>query len=199
MKKLFFLAIILTFVSFKTADTTLTAQERKFGIDELTRTKENLLNSIKGLSNEQLNFKSSPTSWSIAECTEHLAISEGNIWGMLDGALKSPADPAKRSEVKVADADLLKMITDRTNKIKTSEAFEPKGATFEESVKGFTDKRDAHIDYVKNTNDDLRNRYAQLPFGPVDAFQVIIFMSGHTARHTAQIEEVKTNPNYPKK
>jgi len=28
---------------------------------------------------------------------------------------------------------------------------------------------------------------------------VIIFMAGHTARHTAQIEEVKADANYPKK
>ena len=198
MKKLLFFAAILTLVSFKSADT-LTSQERQFAIDELNRTKENLLNSIKGLSKEQLNFKSSPTSWSIAECTEHLAISETNIWGALDGCLKTPADPTKRSDVKFADADLLKMITDRSHKVKTMEAFEPKGATFDESVKNFTSKRDEHLAYIKNTQDDLRNRYAQMPFGTLDAYQVVIFMSGHTARHTAQIAEVKADPNFPKK
>jgi uncharacterized damage-inducible protein DinB len=199
MKKLLLFVAVLTLVSFKTADTTLTAEERKFAMDELNRTKENLLNSIKGLSKEQLNFKSTPTSWSIAECTEHLAISEGNLWGALDGALKAPADPAKRAEVKFSDADLLKMITDRTNKIKTPEMFEPKGVTHEDAIKDFTGKRDAHLEYVKTTKDDLRNRYAQFPFATVDAYQVIIFMAGHTTRHTAQIEEVKTDPNYPKK
>jgi hypothetical protein len=199
MKKLLFFACLLTLVSFKIADTTLTAEERKFAMDDLNKSREVFLKSIKGLSKEQLNFKSSPTSWSIAECAEHISLAEGNIWGMVDGALKQPADPAKRSEIKVTDADLLKMITDRTNKVKTTEPFEPKGATLEESVKRFTNMRNAHIDYVKNTNDDLRDRYAQLPFGTIDAYQTILFMSGHTARHTAQIEEVKTNPNYPKK
>jgi len=168
MKKLLLFAAILTLVSFKTADTELTDQERKFAWDELNRTKENLLNTIKGLSKEQLNFKSTPASWSIAECTEHLAISEGNLWGALDGALKAPADPTRRAEVKFADADLLKMITDRTNKIKTSEMFEPKGITHEDAIKGFTGKRDAHMEYVKTTKDDLRNRYAQFPFATME-------------------------------
>lgn len=199
MKKLLLFVAVLTLVSFKTADTTLNAEERKFAIDELSRTKENLLNSIKGLSKEQLNFKSTPTSWSIAECTEHLAISEGNLWGALDESLKAPADPAKRAEVKFTDADLIKMITDRSWKVKTPEPFEPKGVSHEDAIKDFTAKRDAHMEYVKTTKDDLRNRYAQFPFATMDAYQLILFMAGHTTRHTAQIEEVKADANYPKK
>lgn len=199
MKKLLFFALILTLVSFKTADTQLTADERKFAMDELNKTKENFLKSLKGLSKEQLNFKSTPTSWSIAECAEHIAISEGNLWGALEGALKSPADPARRGEVKSTDTDVLNMISSRANKVKTQEAFEPKGATVEESIKTFTTKRDAHKDFVKDTKEDLRNRYVVFPWVTLDSYQLILFMSGHTARHTAQIEEVKADPNYPKK
>jgi hypothetical protein len=199
MKKLLLFLAVFTLISFRVADTSLTAEERKFAVDELTKTKENLLKSLKGLSEAQLNFKSSPESWSIAECAEHLAISENNLWGIVDGCLKQPADPSRRSEVKVTDADVLKMIADRTNKVKTNEMFEPKGATHAESVKDFTAKRDAHIEFVKTTQEDLRNRYHAFPFGTMDAYQVIMFLSAHTTRHTAQIEEVKTNPNYPKK
>jgi DinB superfamily len=199
MKKILLFMAMLTLVSFNTADTTLTAEERKFAIDELKKTKENLLNSVKGLSKEQLSFKSTPTSWSIAECAEHIAISENNLWGALEGTLKQPADPSRRGEVKSADADVIKMITDRSYKVKTQEMFEPKGLTVEESMKDFTAKRDAHVEFVKATQVDLRNRYAVFPFGTFDSYQFILFMSGHTARHTAQIEEVKADPNYPKK
>jgi uncharacterized damage-inducible protein DinB len=199
MKKLLIFAVILTLVSFRTADTELTKDERKFAQDELNKTKDNFLKSLKGLSKEQLNFKSTPTSWSIAECAEHIAISEGNLWGALEGALKSPADPSRRAEVKSTDAEVIGMITSRTNKVKTQEAFEPKGATVEQSIKDFTAKRDAHNEFVKTTNEDLRNRYVVFPWVTLDSYQLVLFMSGHTARHTAQIEEVKTDPNYPKK
>lgn len=199
MKKLLILLAVLTLVSFKTADTTLTAEERKFALDELAKTKEAFLKSMKGLSKEQLSFKSSPTSWSIAECAEHIAISEGNLWGALEGTLKSPADPSRRGEVKSSDAEVLGIITSRANKVKTQEAFEPKGATVEQSLKDFTAKRDSHAEFVKSTKEDLRNRYAVFPWITLDSYQLILFMSGHTARHTAQIEEVKGDPNFPKK
>lgn len=199
MKKLLLFALIFTLVSFKTADTQLTADERKAAIETLNKTKENFLKSLKGLSKEQLNFKATPTSWSIAECAEHIAISEGNLWGALEGALKSTADPSRRAEVKSTDADVFNMITSRANKVKTQEAFEPKGATVEQSIKDFTAKRDSHADFVKSTKEDLRNRYVVFPWITLDSYQLILFMSGHTARHTAQIEEVKTDPNYPKK
>src|SRR5688572_14450645 len=199
MKKLTLLMAVLTLISFKTADTTLSAEERKFAMDDLNKSREYFLNSIKGLSKEQLNFKSTPTSWSIAECAEHIAISENNLWAAMEGTLKTPADPSRRGEVKSADADVIKMITDRSYKVKTQEMFEPKGATLEESVKDFKAKRDAHTEYVKSTQDDLRNRYAVFPFATFDSYQLILFMSGHTTRHTAQIEEVKADANYPKK
>ncbi|HEU5291591.1 MAG TPA: DinB family protein [Cyclobacteriaceae bacterium] len=199
MKKLLIFATIFALVSFKTADTELTKDERKLAQDELKKTKENFLKSLKGLSKEQLNFKSSPTSWSIAECAEHIAISENNLWAALEGSLKSAADPSRRGEVKSSDTDVLSMITSRANKVKTQEAFEPKGATVEQSIKDFTAKRDSHSDFVKTTKEDLRNRYVVFPWITLDSYQLILFMSGHTARHTAQIEEVKADPNYPKK
>jgi len=201
MKKLILSLAMLALISFKTADTTLSAEERKAAIDQLTQSKEHLLKSIKGLSADQLNFKVSPTSWSIAECAEHIAISESVIWGMVDGALKQPADPAKRSEVKMSDAQIVGMITDRTNKVKTQEMFEPsnKFGSHDDAVKEFVTKRDGHVEFVKKTQDDLRNRYSTLPFGTIDTYQVILFLSGHSERHTRQIEEVMAHANFPKK
>lgn len=201
MKNLILTFVVLALISFKTADTTLSAEERKFAVDQLTQSKEHLLKSVKGLSADQLNFKATPTSWSIAECAEHIAISEGMIWGMVDGALKQAADPTKRSEIKMSDAQIVGMITDRTNKVKTKEMFEPsnKFGSHAGAVKEFVAKRDGHVEYVKTTQDDLRNRYSTLPFGTIDTYQVILFLASHSERHTKQIEEVLANVNFPKK
>ena len=201
MKKLFLPLVALLLCNFNLAETTLTDQERKFAIDQLAQSKEKFVNAIKGLSKEQLNFKSSPESWSVAECAEHIAISENNIFGAVDGVLKNAPDASKRSELKMSDEEVLKMITDRSHKVKTSEAFVPSGkfGDIDGIVKEFTAKRDAHIAFIKDTKDDLRDRVVTFPFASMDAYQVIVFMSGHTLRHTAQIEEVKANPNFPKK
>jgi len=32
----------------------------------------------------------------------------------------------------------------------------------------------------------------------MDAYQWLLLISAHSARHTAQIEEVKADPNFPK-
>lgn len=202
MKNFLMPVVLLMLFSFTTTDnTTISKAERKYALAKLKDTQKHLKEAIKGLSSAQLNFKATDSSWSVAQCTEHIAISENNLWGMFEGILKTTPDASKRSDVKLTDDQLWNMIIDRTNKVKTQEAFKPTGkfGSHENTVKEFNDKRDAHIDYMKKTSDDLRNRYAtQFPFGTIDAYQVIIFITAHTERHIKQIEEVKANPNFPK-
>lgn len=188
-------------MSFHVPETSLTDQERKLAVDQLTNSKNHFMSAIKGLSPAQLNFKASPASWSVAECAEHIAISESMLFAMVEDAVKQPADPSRRGEVKMTDEQVIGMITNRTSKFKTAEPFEPTGkfGNHEGTVKEFVAKRDAHIAFVKSTKDDLRNRYAVRPFGTFDSFQAILFMAGHSERHILQMEEVKADPNFPKK
>lgn len=200
MIKIIIPILTLAIVSFTVIDDKLTDAERLVAMTEMTATHDHLLTSLEGLSEQQLNFKSSPESWSIAECTEHIAISEGSFYGMLEGSLKVAADPSKRAEVRMTDEQLLAMIVDRTNKVKTQKPFEPTGkfGSHAETVKAFKTKRIDNIKYIATTEDDLRNHYAEFPFGTIDAYQILLFMSGHSERHVLQIEEIMTNENFPK-
>lgn len=200
MKTLFFSAIMVLLMSFTVSDTKLTDPERLLALTEMTATHDHLMQSLKGLNNEQLNFKSSPDSWSIAECTEHITISEISFFEMIQGTLKMAADPSRRSEVKMTDEQILAMAVDRSNKVKTQKPFEPTGqfGSFEATVREFVNKRKANMNYVAKTEDDLRNHYAEFPFGITDSYQVLLFMSAHTERHVLQIEEVMADPNFPK-
>ena len=200
MKKFILPILVLSLVGFSSYNMQLTDAERKMTIEDLKKTRARLTSTVDGLSEEQLNFRSSPDSWSIAECVEHLAISESALDQMLKGAVQTPADPSKRDSVKMSDDELMGIITSREKKVKTSEPFEPSGkfGSYEETLKAFTDKRDEHIDYVADTEDDLRNHYGQLPFGTIDGLQIVLFMSGHTERHVKQMEEVMKDANFPK-
>lgn len=200
MKKIILPILVLSFLGFSTYNVQLTDAERNTTIEELKKTRDRLTSTVDGLSDAQLNYKSSPDSWSIAECVEHLAISENAFDQMLKGAIQVPADPSKRDSVKMSDEKLMGIITSREQKVKTSEPFEPSGkfGSYEETLNAFTAKRDEHIHYVKSTQDDLRNHYGQLPFGTIDGLQIILFMSGHTERHVKQMEEVKGNAEFPK-
>ena len=68
----------------------------------------------------------------------------------------------------------------------------------EEALASFMKNREKLIEYVKSTNEDLRNHVATLPFGMIDSYQFVLFIAAHSNRHTQQIIEVKADPNYPK-
>src|SRR5688500_14265679 len=201
LEKLFILVLAVAAMSFDKPSTELTDAERKYATLLLKETKDALIKEVNGLTPEQLDFKPDANSWSVAECVEHLAISENNLFGFCQMSLQQPADPSKRSEVKMSDDAVVKMISDRTAKMKTSDAFEPSGkfGSFQSALTEFKTKRDNNINYIKTTSDDLRNHYNDFPFGKIDAYQTILFMAAHSKRHIAQIEEVMKNPNFPVK
>lgn len=203
MKKLFtFLFVLpaLILVSFSTKETSLTKEERVKATTMLVDTHKELLTQVKGLSEAQLNFKPSPEVWSVAECVEHIAISENNIFGIVGMTMKEDANPAKRAELKMSDEQIYGFITNRDQKVKTRPEFEPKKnyGSYEGSLDEYEAKRKENIKYVKKTEDDLRNHFFEFPFGLLDSYQVIVFMAGHTKRHTAQIVEVKAHADFPK-
>ncbi len=184
---------------------TLTQEERDQAVAELEGSKKAFLDATKGLSPAQWNFKPAPERWSVAECSEHIALSEGFIFGIVsEKIMKAPANPEKREAAKGKDELILKMVQDRSHKGTAPEQIDPAkqaSRTPQEAMKLFLDSRAHSIEYVKTTQEDLRDHLFDHPvpaIGTVDAYQWILFMSGHTRRHTAQILEVKADANFPK-
>jgi hypothetical protein len=200
MKKIFLLLPVI-FLSFSVADKSLSKEERETAIKYFKETKEGFLNDVKGLSEAQLNFKSSPERWSVAECIEHIAIAEGALMGLVQNNEKQPVDSSKRSQVKATDADVMAKVPDRSTKRIAPEFLKPSGKfkNSEEAIKAFVEQRDKNIEYVQTTTNDLRNHF--LPhssLGLLDDYQWLLVISAHSRRHTLQIEEVKADPNFPK-
>ncbi|WP_420603772.1 DinB family protein [Flagellimonas sp.] len=201
MKKLILPIVALLLFSFSADTFKLTDDDRKMAIKHLTETRDHMSKVLNGLTDEQLNFLPEEEAWSIAQCVEHLAISENAFGGLIQKTVASGANPALKDSLKFKDDQLMGIITDRTNKVKTREPFEPSGkfGSHEATVKTFMDKRNEHIAYIESTEDDLRNRFSNdLPFGTVDGVQLIIFMAGHTERHVKQMEEVMAHKLFPK-
>ncbi len=184
------------------APTPLSAEEREAALKSLQATHDAFLQSVAGLSDKQWRFKPAPDRWSVAEVSEHIAVSEATIFGMVQGkVMASPADPSKRAEVAGKDEIILTRVPDRSRKVQAPEILKPTNrfATREENIKAFEDARKATMDYVRTTNDDLRDHFGPHPLlGPMDAYQWILLISAHSERHTKQIEEVKADPNFPK-
>ena len=192
--------LVITGLAGTVTSISITSKERKFAATHLKDTKVNLLKSVKGLSQAQLDFRTGPGKWSIRECIYHIAISENTLWRLLQSTMKQPANPEKRSDIKLTDDQVIRMAEDRSRKFKTTQNLEPKNTpykTLDEALEGFKSIRTEHIKYMKTTTEDLRNHIAQLPVGWVDCYQICLFMSAHSNRHMQQIEELKADPNFP--
>ena len=200
MRKLFFILSLPLIFSFVITDIELTKKEREDAVNYFKETQKAVADEIKGMSDNQLKWKPADSVWSITDCVEHIALSEKNLFDWAMGTLKTEANPAKRAELKRSDEEIKKGITDRSFRVKTREGFIPTGqfGDAKQTLKVFDERREALIKYVKETKDDLRNHFAESPFGLVDTYQLLLFLSAHTKRHTLQIEELKANPAFPR-
>lgn len=166
----------------------------------LEETKEGLIESVEDLSEQQMQFKPDAESWSVAEIVEHINIVEGGLKSMLEAKFAEDATPELRAEVKMTDEQIIGFITDRSQKIKTQSQFEPsaKYVSADEALEAFKDQREDIVDFLKDSDvEDMRNYINEFPFGKIDAYQTVLFMAGHTARHTQQIEELKLIDGFP--
>lgn len=201
MKKIALALLPLVLFSFAMRPAAITDKERKEAVDLLQKTEQGVFDAIKDLSDAQLKYKPAPDRWSIEECVKHIAITEQGLWQMTNGAIQAAANPEKRADIKATDEQLIKGIEDRSTKFKTAPQLEPQNTPFkslQEALESFKTNREKLIEYVKGTQDDLRNHVAALPFGTYDSYQMILFIAGHSNRHTQQIEEVKADKGYPK-
>ena len=195
-------SLSLTSAFAQTAPATLTPEDREQALKLFQTSRDNFLKSISGLSQKQWTFKPAPDRWSVAEVAEHITVSESTLLGLVQSRLmQSPADPAKREQVKGKDQLIITKVPDRSHKAQAPEILRPTGrwATEADLVKTFEASRDATMNYVRTTNDDLRDHFFDHPaFGTLDGYQWLLLIATHSTRHTEQIDEVKADPNFPK-
>jgi hypothetical protein len=191
----------LTVSAIRLAPGTLTPEERKYAVDYFIKTRDRLLEDIKGLSEAQLNWRADSTRWSVYQCVEHIALAESFILHFEQEAMKGPATPDKRSELKYTPEQIVAMLTDRSHKAQAPEPIKP-GQQFADTKAAshaFVARRDSTIDYLKSTQDALKDHFLPgTPIGTLDAYEMLIFLAAHSERHTLQVEEVMANPNFPK-
>jgi ribosomal protein S15P/S13E len=180
----------------------LTQEERDRAIEYLKQTQEEFAAALQDVSDAQWKFKAAPDRWSIAETAEHIAVTEDRIWDLVSNKMmKSPATPERRGEVLNKEEMIMKAIPDRSRKANAPEQLHPTGrwATKAELVKHFQEARAKEIAFLTETKEDLRSHFEEHPFlKTMDAWQWLVFNGAHGKRHTAQILEVKADPNYPK-
>src|SRR5437879_10014727 len=126
---------------------TLTNEERERGMSELHATRRLFLDAVAGLSEAQWNFKPAPEVWSVAECAEHIALSEDRLYELVTQKLmKAPAEPEKKAGVVGKDELILEKTIDRSQKFQAPEMLRPthQWPAKDDLIAHFTDIRARH-------------------------------------------------------
>jgi hypothetical protein len=182
----------------------LSKADRKQLVQYLKETRDNVQKATKGLSPAQMSFKSAPERWSVAECLEHIASAEDYLYDLIQTkamTAPAPAGPFDATKAHEVDAKIKVMITDRSQKAQAPEPLRPTNrySSTQGSWQHFAESRKRTIEFVQKEN-GLRDHAMDSPVAKgMDAYQWVLFLAAHSARHTAQINEVKADPNFPKK
>lgn len=178
-----------------------TEADRKYLLDNLVRSKEELIAETKNLTKEQWNFKENPERWSINQIVEHICLWEVVQQDQVSTSLRIGPIPGftnYRPDSVFIDKD-----TERLNRTATTDYSKP--FTFgvplgnndgNNNLVWYTKMTNESIDFLKNTDVNLRVHYI---YFVANIHQKYMMFFQHTLRHLGQIREVKAHPNYPKK
>jgi len=178
-----------------------TENDRQFLLENLVRSREELIKETQGLSKEQWAFKESQDRWSINQVVEHIA-----TWEMLldHDVSRSLGDGLKPDLYKTAKPDsiFISFIMEEKPHISTeyTKPFTytvPMGLNdLKNNVAWFLKLRNESIEYLETAKEDLRS-YNLKPGSPT-IHQRYITIFGHCDRHIRQIRKIKQHPGYPK-
>ncbi len=177
-----------------------TATDRAKLVQDLERTRAKFLKSVEGLSDAQWSYKTAPDRWSIAECAEHIAAAEPFIRGAVVKSMETAATEDVLKQGVQKDDTVSKFIVDRSKKFKAPEPLVPTSrfASPGAAVEAFKKER-AETIKLASSDADLRAYVREHPgLGPLDTYGWMLFLSGHSERHTLQIDEVKADPGFPR-
>jgi hypothetical protein len=177
---------------------TLTPKERDAAIEYLQKSSNGVRQAVEKMTDAQWKFKPAPDRWSAAECVEHVVASDQMLF--LFATEKLMAMPPSESPERRTDEAVIAASASRDRKVKTMEFLEPKSrfSSRKEALDALAQTRERIANYIRTTNADLRAHGIKSYGAYSDAYQFLLTISAHAERHTAQIEEVKASPGFPK-
>ena len=178
-----------------------TEANRLFLTDNLTRSRDAIIEHTQNLSPAQWNFTEAPDRWSIKQVVEHMAIWELLFQHNISEALSAKPQPEWAAALP-PDSVMLGHIMEPAPRV-TMEYTKPftfgvpmglgQGA---EKMAWLLQLRNESLTYLKGTAANLHHYFAKE--GSPNAHQYFIFTFGHTDRHLRQIQKIKQHPQYPK-
>ena len=176
-----------------------TESDRKFLVDNLERTKLEIIKETQGLTTEQWAFREDSTKWTIGQVLEHLGLYERIFAQEADIMLSSKPDPQLDS-FSLPDTSYINWMNDPSPH-KAEWNAEPLGfMKGSDNLTFFLFGRNHIIGFIKNTTYDLKAHYTyrwgKEQRRSIHALMVVHF--SHTDRHLKQIRRIKLATGFPK-
>ncbi|MGG0642605.1 DinB family protein [Sporosarcina gallistercoris] len=155
-----------------------------------------LMDTVSGLSDEELNWKASEDKWSIRQVLEHLYLMEGGVAKTIQSQLKmqDTHETADKPIERTVDKPIERTV-DRSTKVEAPDFARP-GDDFATGAQ-LKDKLNASHHLLQQLEvtvpaDQLKaGSYPHPIFGDMSLDQWIPFVGYHELRHIEQIQEVK--------
>jgi len=174
-----------------------TLEEKNELLQRLEDARERLIAAVAGLSEPQANFKPSPDVWSVAGIVEHLATVEDFVIMRLANMTSEP----DHGNFKESDVVLFDRVANRTEKFQAPERVHPTGNSLGASLERLAATREKIVGLIRSAPDGhfRQHSMAHPVFGPLDGHQWVVAVAGHCLRHTQQILQTKSAPNFPQR
>jgi hypothetical protein len=178
-----------------------TEDDRKLLLENLVRSRDELVKEVEGLSKKQSTFKESPDRWSINEVVEHLAMFElifdREIARGLQAKPQTEFNKDIRPDSYYSDFIMEEAVHITTEYTKPFTYTVPLGLNdIKNNLAWFLKMRNESVEYIKGTKEDLRLYYRNA--GLQNIHQTYLYVFGHVDRHLRQIRKIKQHQNYPK-
>lgn len=175
-----------------------TAADRQYTLDNMKRTRDELIKETENLTPTQWAFHESADRWSIGEIVEHLALWE-IIWNReISIGTRNKPQPELNAASK-PDSYYNEFIMEDA-KHNAADYTKPTGfIEGKNNMTFFLRNHAINLKFIETTQADMRAHFefTNTP-NPRNMHQVLIFQWGHVDRHLRQIKKVKAHPNYPK-
>ena len=150
-----------------------------------------LLYVLTGVTEDLARRAPAPGRWSVLECVEHVVVSEDYMFSQIQASSVAEVPLINRDrEERIAAVGL-----DRNKKIQAPKEGQPSGrfATLAHAVEHFSATRRRTIEFVKDSQEDLRCRLTSHPIiGSANCYEMLLMIAVHPFRHAKQIEEIKS-------
>ena len=177
-------------------------------IDEANAIAEDAQKTFGHLSSEQLNWKPKADEWSVAQCFDHLIVTNARSFPLIEKIANGEYKPSLKERVPLLPrffgTMILKAVQPQAQrKFKAGPRFQPASSAIGgDIIAKFKAHQKEVIDHMKMTKRlNLRNVIITSPvasfatYSLLDAYKILV---GHERRHMAQASRVMETNGFPK-